>query len=228
MMLKHSAMCHNVAPAPSQKCDVRCQNGETCNVHGDTTSFCLQLCDAHSRSLISIMFLPDSLARFSLKKSPNKGRQTGNYFFYLIEVSAKESKSLQLWWLTNTTEIHFWMHLRNYGRYARYAVSSLFIFLTCKFQALFAIWRAVFRGHKRGLALTQSSWVTRRSKSCVCWACMHHGVHGLANLAPLLFLCYKAACPKSLVFIDLVFERLVLPCSYSMALADCMIIKTHA
>ena len=49
-----------------------CQNGETFNVHGETNSFCLQLCHAHSMSLILIMILPDSLARFCLKKSPNK------------------------------------------------------------------------------------------------------------------------------------------------------------
>ena len=42
------------------------------------------------------------------------------------------------------------------------------------------------------------------------------------------FFCYKAACPKSLFLIDLVFARLVLPCSYRMSLADCMIINTHA
>ena len=134
------------------------------------------------------MFLPDSLARFCLKKSPNKWRQTGNYFCYLMEVSAIESKLFQLWRQINTTDIHFWMHLRNYGRYARSAVSSWFVFLTGKFLALFAIWRAIFRSRKTGHALIQSSWVTRRSKSCVCWACMYHGVHGLANLARFFFL----------------------------------------
>ena len=206
---------------------MQCQDGETFNAHDETTPFFLQLCDAYSKSLILAMFLPDSLARFCLKKSPNKRRQTGNYFCYLMEVSAIESKLFQLWRQINTTDIHFWMHLRNYGRYARSAVSSWFVFLAGKFQALFAIWRAVFRGRKRGHALPQFSWVTRRSKSCVCWACMYHGVHGLANLGRF-FCCCKAACPKSLVLIDLVFERLVLPCSCLMSLADCMIINTHA
>ena len=122
-----------------------------------------------------MMFLPDSLARFCLKKSPNKWRQTGNYFCYLMEVSAIESKLFQLWRQINTPDIHFWMHLRNYGRYARSAVSSWFVFLTGKFQALFAIWRAVFRSCKSVDAAARLSWVTRRSQGCTCRACTYNG-----------------------------------------------------
>ena len=133
------------------------------------------------------MILPDSLARFCFKKSPNKWRQTGNHFCYLMEVSALESKPFQLWRQTNTTDIHFWMNLRNYGRYARSAVSSWFVFLAGKILALFAIWRVVFTSRKMRQALLQSSWVTRRSEGCVFWACMYHGVHGLANLASFFF-----------------------------------------
>ena len=154
---------------------MRCQDVETFNAHGETTSTCLQLCDAHTRSLIMIMFLPDSLARFCLKKSPNKRRQTGNHFCYLMEVSAIESKLFQLWRQGNITDIQFWMHLWYYGRYARSAVSSWFIFLTGKFQALFAIWRAVFRSCKSVDAAARLSWVTRRSQGCTCRACTYNG-----------------------------------------------------
>ena len=154
---------------------MRCQNGETFNVHGETTSFFLQLCDAYTKSLTLIMFLPDSLARLCLKKSPNKRRQTGNYFCHVMEVSAIESKLFQLWRQIHTTDIYFWMHLRNYGRYARSAVSSWFVFLTGKFLALFAMWRAIFRSRKSRDAAARLSWVTRRSQGCTCRACTYNG-----------------------------------------------------
>ena len=50
----------------------RCQCVETFNAHGEPTSLHLQLCDANTGILILIVTLPDGLARFCLKKSPNK------------------------------------------------------------------------------------------------------------------------------------------------------------
>jgi len=154
---------------------MRCQGGETFNAHGETTSFFLQLCDTYSISLILTMFLPDSLARFCLKKSPNKRRQTGNHICYLMEVSAVESILFQIWRQSNITDIHFWVNLRSYGRSARSAVSSWFVFLTGKILALFAIWRVVFTSRKSVDAAARLSWVTRRSQGCTCRACTYNG-----------------------------------------------------
>ena len=89
--------------------EMRCQNGETFNVHGETTSFYLQLCDAHTKSLILIMFLPDSLARLCLKRNHfnSDGKVTPHTFIFectfesMAAMPALPSHLGSFFWLVN-------------------------------------------------------------------------------------------------------------------------------